>query len=191
VSDSHRRLSRREVYRNPWLAVEAHRIVHPSGVRGEHLLVVTPQACGVVVEDRGELLFTRQARFAAQKQVTEIVKGGSDPGELPLDAAKRELREELGITAGSWSPLGTLYEIPSIVEPPIVLFLARELEYAAPDQSDEEGIALVRLEVGAALGAAASGELDDAVTLAALFRFAALHGHIALLPGRDSGPVRA
>ena len=170
--DSYRLLNQREVYRNPWLKVEAHEIVHPSGAPGEHLLVVTPQSCGVVVEDRGDLLFTRQPRFAARRLVTEIVKGGSNAGELPLDSAKRELREELGITARRWSDLGTLYEIPSIVEPPVILFLARELEYAVSDPAAEESISAVRFTVGAALEAAVSGEIEDAVTIAALFRFA-------------------
>ena len=110
MTNAHKRLSRREVYRNPWLHVEAHQIVHPTGIPGEHVLVVTPQSCGVIVEDRDELLFTLQPRFAAQRQVIEIVKGGSEAAELPLDSAKRELREELGIVARSWSEMGTMYD---------------------------------------------------------------------------------
>ena len=178
--DSYSRLSRREIYRNQWLRVEAHGIVHPSGTSGEHLLVVTPQSCGVIVEDHGDLVFTRQPRFAAQRLVTEIVKGGTNAGELPLDSAKRELREELGITARCWSDLGTLLEIPSIVEPPVILFLARELEYAASAQTAEESITTVRFTIGAALDAAVSGEIEDAVTIAALFRFAVASRYINL-----------
>ncbi len=173
----HTRLSRRELYRNPWLAAEAHEIVHPSGMPGEHLLLVTPQSCGVVVEDRGELLFAQQARFAAQRLVIEIVKGGAGPSELPLDCAKRELREELGITAHIWSELGSVREIPSIVDPPVKLFLARELDYGAAEPAREESITLVRFEIGGALDAAVSGEIDDAVTIAAIFRFAASCGY--------------
>jgi 8-oxo-dGTP pyrophosphatase MutT (NUDIX family) len=167
--------------------VEAHRIVHPTGVPGEHALIVTPQSCGVIVEDHGELLFTLQPRFAAERHVIEIVKGGSEAGELPLDSAKRELREELGITARSWSKLGTMHEIPSIVAPPLILFWAQELEFGIPHRADEEGIALVRFEIGAALHAAVSGEIDDAVTVAALFRFAASSGYIPLPPSVDRG----
>ena len=186
VSGSYRRLSRREVHRNAWLTVEAHRVIHPTGAAGEHLLIVTPQSCGVVVEDDGELLFTRQPRFAAQKDVIEIVKGGSNVGELPLDTAKRELREELGVIARSWSQLGILQEIPSIVEPPLILFLARDLEYGTPEPSAEEGITPGCFKIAAALKGAVRGEIDDAVTVAALFRFAALHGGITLLNGADS-----
>lgn len=174
----HKRLSRRELYRNAWLAVEAHEIVHPSGVPGEHILLVTPQSCGIIVEDRGELLFTEQPRFASQRPVIEIVKGGAGAGELPLECAKRELREELGLTARLWADLGSVREIPSIVDPPVRLFLARELEYGVAEPADEESITLARFRIGAALEAAVNGEIDDAVTIAALFRFAASCGYM-------------
>lgn len=172
--DGYRRLSRRQVYKNVWLSVEAHRIVHPSGVPGEHILITTPQSCGILVQDHDELLFTRQPRFAAQCDVIEIVKGGQHEGETSQECAKRELREELGISAHHWSDLGRLREIPSIVDPPVTIFVARDLEFAAPEPAEEESISLVRLTIDKALDAALSGEIDDAVTIAALFRFAAL-----------------
>src|SRR5579884_3633979 len=118
------RLRSREIYRNPYLAVEVHEIVHPGGKTGEHALIVTPPAACVVVADGGDLLFARQPRFAAQADVVEIVKGGAEPGETPLECAQRETREELGIVAAHWSTLGRVYEIPSIVDAPVELFLA-------------------------------------------------------------------
>jgi ADP-ribose pyrophosphatase len=175
--DPYRRLSRRELHKSIWLDVDAYRIVHPSGVDGEHVLITTPQSCGVVVQDRGDLLFTRQPRFAARCYVIEIVKGGQHEGESVRDCAKRELREELGITAEDWSELGRLREIPSIVDPPVRIFLARDVKFAAPQPAEEESISVVRLPIGEALDAAAAGEIDDAVTVAALFRFAARNGH--------------
>lgn len=180
MSGLYRRLERREIYRNAWVTAETHRIEHPTGVLGEHLLIVTPQSCGVVVEDDGDLLFARQPRFAAQRDVIEIVKGGADPGEAPLHSAKRELREELGITARAWSQLGTLQEIPSIVEPPIVLFVAQDLNFETPQPAAEEVIQLVRFKIGDALRAAIAGEINDAVTVASLFRFAVAQALITL-----------
>jgi 8-oxo-dGDP phosphatase len=178
-NDPYTRLSFRELYRNPWLSIESHGIVHPNGSGGEHVLIATPQSCGVVVEDRGEVLFTRQPRFAARRHVVEIVKGGRHLSESPLESAKRELREELGITAHRWLELGKLHEIPSIVAPPVIIFLASELEFGAAEPEDEESISLVRLKTSAALDATLAGEIDDAVTVAALFRFAAARGYIS------------
>ena len=180
--DPYTRIGSRELYRNPWITLEAHEIFHPTGARGEHVLVVTPQSCGIVVEDGNDLLFTRQPRFAAAGLAVEIVKGGQHAGEALLDAAKRELREELGVTARHWSELGRLYEIPSIVTPPVVIFVARELQFGPAEPEGEESIGLVRLACDAAIDAALTGAIDDAVTIAALFRYAVANGTIVRRP---------
>lgn len=177
-SDPYVRIRSRELYRNRWLAVEAHEIRHPNGEPGEHVLVVIPKACAIVVEDGDDLIFARQPRFGARRTVVEIVKGGSDAGESPLQCAQRELREELGIAAASWTELGSLFEIPSIVNEPIALFVARDLSFEAPDPESHESIELVRYPVRTALHYALDGAFDDAVTVAALFRYAATKGFV-------------
>ena len=174
--DPYERLGCRELYRNPWVRVEAHEVVHPTGAPGEHVLILTPQSCGIVVADGDDLLFTRQPRFAARSYVLEIVKGGQASGETPLESARRELREELGVTAERWSELGRLYEIPSIVAPPVIIFLASDVAIGTPEPENEESIGLVRISRLAAIDAALRGEIDDAVTVAALFRYAANAG---------------
>lgn len=161
----------REIYRNQWLAVEVHDIVHPSGVEGEHLLVASPPASAIVVADGGDLLFARQPRFAVDAAVLEIVKGGKEEGETPEACAKRELREELGVVASHWEPLGVLYEIPSIVREPVSLFLAHGIEHVDPAFEAVETIELVRIPEMVAVNAAASGQINDAVTVAALLRY--------------------
>lgn len=177
-TDPYVRLRSREIYRNPWLAVEAHEILHPNGEPGEHVVIVIPKACAVVVEDGADLLFTRQPRFGARRSVVEIVKGGSDGRETPIECARRELREELGITASSWRELGDLYEIPSIVSEPLALFLASDVQLGESDQERQESIELVRLPMRTALHYALDGAFDDAVTVAALFRYAAVKGFV-------------
>jgi 8-oxo-dGTP pyrophosphatase MutT (NUDIX family) len=168
---TYRRISAREIYRNAWIGVEVHQIEHPGGAPGEHLLVVTPPASAVVVDDGGDLLFARQPRFGADAEVIEIVKGGAGVDETALDCAKRELREELGIVASQWEPLGALMEIPSIVSQPITLFLARGVEHVLDDPEEVERIELVRVPAREAIAAAIAGKIDDAVTVAALLRY--------------------
>lgn len=176
TDDPYRRFRSRELYRNRWLAVEAHEIEHPTGEPGEHLLVVTPPTCAVIVEDRGDLVFVRQARFAARGRVVEIVKGGAEDGESGIASAQRELLEELGATANSWSRLGRLYEIPSIVGTPVELYVARDVTFAQARPESVESLEALRLPVAEAMAAAAGGGIDDAVTIAALFRYAVRNG---------------
>lgn len=171
---TYQRLASKELYRNPFLSVEVHSIVHPSGVNGEHLLVLTPPCSAVIVADGGDLLFTRQPRFGAQADVLEIVKGGSEEGETPLECAQREAREELGVVASHWEPLGHLFEIPSIVDTPVELFLAHGIEHVDTAFEPVETIELVRIPEKVAIRAAASGQINDAVTVAALLRYGIL-----------------
>jgi ADP-ribose pyrophosphatase len=173
---SYERLRSREVYRNPFLAVEAHEIVHPTGVTGEHALIVTPPCSAVIVADGGDLLFTRQPRFGAQAEVLEIVKGGAEPGESSLECAQRETREELGIVAVHWKELGRLYEIPSLMNSPIDLFFAHGIEHVDSEAEPVESIELVRIPQEVAIAAAASGKINDAVTVAALLRYGLAEG---------------
>jgi ADP-ribose pyrophosphatase len=178
-TDPYERISKRELYRNPWLAVEAHEIVHPNGMPGEHVLIVAPHPCGVVVEDGDALLFARQPRFGARRIVVEIVKGGSEGSESALECAARELREELGVEARHWSSLGFLYEIPSIVSHPVELFLARDTSPAHGEQEAVESIEPVRLSFEEAIARVRDGGIDDAITVAALFRYGLARGLIA------------
>lgn len=186
---TYQRLRSREVYRNPFLAVEAHEIVHPSGVTGEHALIVTPRSTAVLIADGDDLLFTRQPRFGAQAEVLEIVKGGAEPGESSLECAQRETREELGIVALHWKELGRLYEIPSLMNSPIDLFFAHGIEHVDAQAEALESIELVRVPATTAIRGAAAGKIEDAVTVAALLRYGVLEGILtvsAFTPGASS-----
>jgi 8-oxo-dGTP pyrophosphatase MutT (NUDIX family) len=164
------RRSKRVVYENPWLRFEAHEIVHPNGAAGEHGLVATPPASAAVLLDGDEVLLARQARFAIDRVVLEVIKGGRHPGEDALACAQRESREEAGVVAARWHPLGVAYEIPSIMQEPVALFLAEELTQAPLAPEAVERIDVVRMPFDEALAACADGGIDDAVTAIALLR---------------------
>jgi 8-oxo-dGTP pyrophosphatase MutT (NUDIX family) len=168
------RRAKRTVYANPWIRFEAHDIVHPNGAPGEHGVVVAPPASAVVVFDGGAVWLTRQARFAVDQCVLEVVKGGAEPGETALEAAVRETREEIGVEAARWDALGIALELPSLVDHAVSLFLARDLSHVATEHEDVESIETVRMPFLEAVDAALSGELEDAITGLALLRAAQL-----------------
>jgi 8-oxo-dGTP pyrophosphatase MutT (NUDIX family) len=174
----YQRLTKRIVYTNPWISFEAHDIVHPNGAPGEHGLVVTPPASAVVVYDAGFVWLTRQARFAIDRVVLEVVKGGAEPGETPLQAAQRETREEIGVEAARWDAMGIAYELPSLIDHSVWLFLARDLTHVKTEHEHVESIETVRMPFGAALDGAIGGELDDAITGLALLRAAHVMGQV-------------
>ena len=164
------RRSKRVVYENAWLSFEAHEIVHPTGIPGVHGLVVTPPASAVVLVDGDDVLLARQPRFAVDRVVLEVIKGGRHDGEDGLACARRESREEAGVAAKRWVALGETYEIPSIVQEPVSLYLGTGLSPAPLAPENVERIDVVRMPLAEALDACARGRIDDAVTAIALLR---------------------
>jgi ADP-ribose pyrophosphatase len=164
------RRSKRVVYANAWLSFEAHDIVHPTGTPGVHGVVVTPPASAVVLVDGDDVLLVRQPRFAVDRDVLEVIKGGRHDGEDGLACAQRESREEAGMLANRWVALGETYEIPSIVQEPVSLYLGTGLTPAPLPPEDVERIDVVRMPLRDALEACADRRIDDAVTAIALLR---------------------
>ncbi len=127
-------------------------------------------ACAVVVLDGDDVLLERHARFADDAEVVEILKGGAAPGESALDCARRETREEIGVEAARWDPLGVLFEVPSIIGTALTVFLARDCTFFDAQPEAVESIELLRMPFHAAVEQARSGGIDDAISAAALLR---------------------
>jgi 8-oxo-dGDP phosphatase len=104
---------------------------------GEHdeapfrrLLVEHPGAVVVLaLDEQDRALCLRQYRHPVQMKLLELPAGLLDkPGEPPVDAAVRELQEEAGLAASSWTTLGAAYASPGLTSEKIHYFLARGLE---------------------------------------------------------------
>ena len=111
----------------------------------------------------------RQFRAPIEQALVEIPAGKLDaPGEDRLLAARRELHEETGLTAGRWDHLCDIVTTPGFSNEKISLYLARDLRRgdAAPDE--DEFLNLLRVPFAQAVAAAARGEIPDAKTVCAL-----------------------
>ncbi len=92
-----------------YLSVEVHTIELPDGrVITDWPWVVTPDYVNVVaVTNEGRFLCFRQTKYSVPGESLAPVGGYIEPGEEPLAAAKRELREETGYEASRWTHLGS------------------------------------------------------------------------------------
>ncbi|MCW1970847.1 MAG: NUDIX hydrolase [Anaerolineae bacterium] len=146
---------------SPWLVVENHVIELPSGqVISDWTWVDTPDFINVVVEMAdGTFQFFRQWKYGFDRISLAPIGGYLEPGELPIEAAKRELREEMGCEASEWVDLGR-YRIDANRGAGMGnLFLARGAQQvAAPTGGDLEEQTLVRLSRAEVLAALRSGE---------------------------------
>jgi 8-oxo-dGTP pyrophosphatase MutT (NUDIX family) len=131
-------------------------------------------AAVAAVDGGGRVCLVRQYRHAAGGWIWEVPAGKLEPGESPLDTAKRELEEEAGLLAESWVGLGRILPTPGFCDEVIHLYLARDLMEVPRRPEGNELIEVHRLDFGDALFRARSGEIEDAKTVAALFRAAGL-----------------
>jgi len=122
----------------------------------------------------GEVLFVRQFRFGTESFTLEIPGGMCDPGEAPLAAARRELREETGFEAGELIDLGFVHPNPAIQTNRCHSFLARELvEKGPPTPDPHEQLELERVALARVPSLIAGREITHALVVAAFHLYEA------------------
>lgn len=160
----------RTVYENRWISVREDRVTGPGG-EGIYGVVEMrhPAVFVVAVDDDERVCLVEVDRYTTGRSL-EVPAGGSD-GEDPLVAARRELLEETGLSAGSWEAIGTMNALNGIAVAPEHVFLARDLDATgdAVGSQREEGIErVVWLSLSDALALVSSGGITDGETIAAL-----------------------
>jgi 8-oxo-dGDP phosphatase len=130
-----------DLHRDDWVvALRADQVRPPGAEEGSfrRLVLEHPGAAVVLaLDDRERVCCLRQYRHPAGRRFVELPAGLLDQeGEEPLEVARRELREEVGLQAGSWTRLTTTYSSPGISQEQMHFFLARDVE--AVDRSDVE-----------------------------------------------------
>lgn len=123
----------------------------------------------VAVDAEERVVLVRQARPAVGGSLLEIPAGKLDPGEQPLAAAKRELREETGLHGGEWVEQAAVYASPGFTDEKFHLFVATGLDEGDADPDDGEELEVVRVPVSGLPGLIA--EVEDAKTLAGLLLY--------------------
>jgi ADP-ribose pyrophosphatase len=138
--------STQEVYRDAWLGLTVDDVIRPDGSHGTFSVTqVRPGISVLALDDEENAYLTEEFRYAVGRPSLEVVSGGVDAGEDPRAAARRELKEELGIEASQWTDLGTVDPFTSMVLSPARLFLARGLHFGEHRRDPTELIRVVKL----------------------------------------------
>lgn len=164
----------RRAYSGRILNLDVDTVRFPDDSEGELEIIRHPGAAAVVPlasEPDGRdpvVLMIRQYRYAAGGPLWEIPAGRLDAGEAPEACARRELREEAGVTAGRLDRLTTIWTTPGFTDEAIHLFLATDLVGATAAREPDEFIEVVPRPLSEVLAGIRDGEIRDAKTIAGI-----------------------
>nr|CAA9260003.1 ADP-ribose pyrophosphatase [uncultured Armatimonadetes bacterium] len=141
----------------------------PNGKESKREVVEHGGAVAMVpMRDRETVLLVRQWRLPAGKALLEIPAGGMEEGEAPEVCAARELAEEIGMVPGRLLPLYSCYLAPGYSTERIHGFLALDLRHAPEAADEDEFVEVVPMALEEAIARIATGEIEDAKTIAGL-----------------------
>jgi ADP-ribose pyrophosphatase len=127
-----------EVYRNRWIAVREDHVVRPDGQDGVFgIVTMKPGSTVLAVTDEFDVYLTREYKYGIQQYSLELVSGAIDTDETPLEAAMRELEEELGYQANHWIDMGVVNPFTTVINSPNYMFIAQGL--SKTEQRLDEG----------------------------------------------------
>lgn len=164
-------LSSKRIHSGKVVSLDVDTVRFPDGSTGELEIARHPGAAAVLPfasDPRGAdptILLIEQYRYAANGPLIEIPAGRLNPGEAPELCARRELLEEVGVTAGRVERLTTIWTTPGFTDERIHLFWAADLTAGRHAREPDEFIEVVPKPLSQVLTLIRDGVICDAKTV--------------------------
>ncbi|AEV28813.1 NTP pyrophosphohydrolase [Sphaerochaeta pleomorpha str. Grapes] len=158
------------IYQDTSYTIDAVKLELDNGMLCEFPLINHPG--GVVIlamNEYRQIALVKQNRFAIGEETLELPAGKLDnkPNETPLDGAKRELREEVGVLANDWTFLGHVYPSPGILNEKLWLYFAKDIVLSKQDLDFDEILTAEWMSLSSFRSLLLTGKITDAKTLCA------------------------
>lgn len=160
-----------EKYCHDLLEVYEDRVTGADGKPGTYAKVrIKPGSSVIAVDADGTAYLAGQFRYGVGHDSVEAVCGCIEEDEEPLEAARRELSEELGIEAKNLVDLGRVDPLTAMLDAPSYLFLATDLTFKQKEQEGSEDIRTVKVPLDEAVRMALENEVTDATSCVLILR---------------------
>lgn len=161
----------REIFKGRIIRVRLDTVRLPNGKEGIREVVEHPGGVAILaIDSEDRVLLVRQYRYPFERVMTEVPAGKREPGEPPFITAQRELQEEVGATADTWTELGTLIPSPGCYGETLYLYMAQVLHFGATHPDEDEFLEPLRVPLDEAVRQCMDGTLTDAKTVAAVLK---------------------
>lgn len=178
---SEKTLSSSYLYRGRIINVRQDRVQASGNQVAFREIVEHPGAVAILaIDEDNNLVLVKQHRQPAGDVLLEIPAGKLEPGEDPMDCAKREMAEETGLEGSRWQDLFVFYPSPGFCDEKIYLYKVEGLSKAvAPVTDPEEKISVIKLPLKEAGDMIVNGEIKDGKTIIAI-QYALISNFISL-----------
>jgi 8-oxo-dGTP pyrophosphatase MutT (NUDIX family) len=170
-------LSAEEKYTNRWINVTEYQVINPAGGTGIYGKVhFKNKAVGVIpIDSEGNTWLVGQWRYPLNEWSWEIPEGGSPLNTDVLTSAKRELKEETGITASRWTEIVRTHLSNSVSDEEGFIFLAEDLSFGDREAEETEADMEIRkLPFAEALNMVMQGKITDSLSVMGILMAARL-----------------
>lgn len=163
-----RTLSSRRVFDGRIINLRVDEVELESGRHSTREIVEHPGAVGILAWDGEQLAMVRQWRHPTGEVLLEIPAGTLEPGEPPLESARRELAEEVGLAAATWQAGPRFYTAPGFCTELMHLFLATGLRATSAEADADEDLEPAWMSLADAMDACDDGRIADAKSIAGI-----------------------
>lgn len=164
-------MSNKLIHKGNLIELHSERVDFPQGGHTYFDIVKHPGGAVIAaINKKNEICLLKQWRHAIGKTIWELPAGCLEPGEPPLETAKRELEEEAGVKAQQWRDLGYISSSPGFSNELLYLFEAKGITAGVVKLDDAEQLEAHWISLDSAYKMCLSGEIIDAKTLATLLK---------------------